>query len=134
MHAVVHKGSLATTLTQRGHQLVADEPTDHGGHDAGPDPFDYVMMGLAACTTISLRAVADRHDIPLERAEVHIHYGRRSGDDDGPRHVMKKVVQLHGSFTDDQLKRLERAAACPVHRMLTTGVDVQTETETVEGR
>ena len=30
------------------HQLVADEPVDSGGTDAGPTPYDYILAALGA--------------------------------------------------------------------------------------
>ena len=33
------------------HQLRADEPVAVGGGDAAPGPYDYVLVGLGACTS-----------------------------------------------------------------------------------
>ncbi len=30
------------------HRLVADEPVDGGGTDAGPNPYDYLLVALGA--------------------------------------------------------------------------------------
>lgn len=60
------------------HDLIADEPTSVGGEDAGPGPFDYLLASLGACTTMTLRMVAERKGWPLDPLEVtlsqqHIH-------------------------------------------------------------
>src|SRR5579862_4813988 len=47
-------------IVAAGHELVADEPPDNGGQNAGPGPFDLVVAGLAACTMITLRMYAER--------------------------------------------------------------------------
>jgi uncharacterized OsmC-like protein len=33
------------------HQLRADEPVDVGGGDTAPGPYDYLLIGLGACTS-----------------------------------------------------------------------------------
>ncbi|MBL6851943.1 MAG: OsmC family protein, partial [Alphaproteobacteria bacterium] len=53
------------TLRTGHHDLIADEGPHEGGADAGPTPFGYVLAGLAACTTITLRMYAERKNWPL---------------------------------------------------------------------
>src|SRR5262245_15346172 len=42
------------------HELLSDEHASLGGADAGPNPFAYVLSGLGACTSITLRMYAER--------------------------------------------------------------------------
>lgn len=30
------------------HRVIADEPADHGGDDAGPTPVDFVLVALTS--------------------------------------------------------------------------------------
>jgi hypothetical protein len=54
------------------HAMRADEAEALGGHDTGPSPYEYVMAGLGACTTMTLRMYADRHNWPLEKTSVEV--------------------------------------------------------------
>ena len=58
------------------HQLLADEPVAAGGEDTGPGPYDFVLAGLGACTSMTMRLYADRKSLPLERTTVTLSTAR----------------------------------------------------------
>jgi putative redox protein len=72
--AVVGAKSIETDLTVRGHRFCCDETEPLGGHDSAPDPYDYILAGLGACTAISLRQYADRKQWPLDKVEIRLTY------------------------------------------------------------
>ncbi len=64
------------TVTIGPHRLLADEPVTAGGEDAGPGPYDFLLAGLGACTSMTLRLYADRKSLPLERTTVTLSHSK----------------------------------------------------------
>lgn len=103
------------------HQLTADEPKSYKGADLGPAPFELLLSGLGACTSMTLRMYADRKGWPLDRVSVKLHHERVPAEDD-PKALtehIERVVTLGGDLDADQRARLlEIADRCPVHQAL----------------
>ena len=108
----------AVTIGQ--HHLLADEPASLGGADAGPAPFDYVMAGLGACTSITLRMYAERKGSALTRVSVALSHEKIEVDGVS-RDRIERTITLDGTLTAEQRQRLlEIANKCPVHRALSS--------------
>lgn len=105
------------------HVLVADEPADAGGDDAGPSPLDFLLAALGACTSMTVKMYAERKGWPLRGVEVRLEQGR-----EGDAHVIRRKIALEGDLTGEQRQRLlEIANKCPVHRTLTGTIRVESE-------
>ncbi|MBK7649371.1 MAG: OsmC family protein [Betaproteobacteria bacterium] len=112
------KGRYQQAVTVGQHQLLADEPVDVGGADAGPAPFDFVMAGLGACTSMTLRMYAERREFPLTHLSVSLSYDKVTVDGVARDHI-QRTITLEGELSDEQRQRLlEIANKCPVHRAL----------------
>ncbi len=121
-----------TELAARSHHAAADEPATFGGTDAGPTPYEYLLMALSACTAMTVRMYATRKGWPLESATVSVRQAR-SHEPDCEQCATEKVgmgqvvrhVELHGPLSDEQRARLlDIANRCPISQTLQRGVQV----------
>jgi putative redox protein len=116
------------------HRLLADEPIEAGGLDSGLAPYDLVLAGLGACTSMTLRLYAERKALPLDQVTVRLAHSRIHAADcedcetkEGMLDRIDRTITLAGNLDDDQRKRLlEIADKCPVHRTLTSEIDIRT--------
>lgn len=106
------------------HRLLADEPTRLGGDDRGPAPFDLVMAGLGACTSMTLRMYAERKGWPLGRVTVDLQH-EKVEIDGLQRDRFVRHIAVEGDLDGEQLARLlEIANKCPVHRALSQSLAI----------
>ncbi len=120
-------------ITVGRHVLSADEP-EPVGHDSGLSPYDLLLAGLGACTSMTLRMYASRKGWPLEHVTVSLRHSRIHAADcadcateSGRLDRMERLIQLSGPLDEEQRQRLlEIANRCPVHRTLHSEVDVVT--------
>ncbi len=116
------KGRYQQAVTVGQHQLIADEPVPVGGADAGPAPFDFIMSGLGACTSMTLRMYAERKGLPLTSIRVELSH-RKVELDGVQRDCIDRKITLDGDLSDEQRQRLlEIANKCPVHRALSQSI------------
>ena len=127
-------GRYSQTMQFGRHELVADEPESVGGNDTGPGPYEYVLMGLGACTSMTIRMYAERKQFPLKRVKVHLGHQKIHSEDcsdcetrEGKVDEITREIFLEGDLTDEQRQKLlDIANRCPVHRTLTSEIKVRT--------
>ena len=127
-------GKFQQTVSVGPHRLVADEPIAAGGDDSGPGPYDYVLAGLGACTSMTMRMYADRKSLPLERVTVTLDHSKIHAEDCaecetkvGMLDQIERVISIEGALDAEQRKKLmEIADKCPVHRTLTSEIRIVT--------
>src|SRR5690242_17748855 len=58
------------------HTLYADQPFKAGGGNRGPDPYQFLLASLGACTAMTLKAYARRKSWPLDQVIVKLEHLR----------------------------------------------------------
>jgi putative redox protein len=104
------------------HRLTADEPATRGGADAGAAPYELLLSGLAACTAITLRMVAERKGWDLRAVEVEARLFKHHEQ----AHI-ERTLLLHGELTPEQRARLlDVSERTPVTLTLKGGIEIST--------
>jgi len=130
------EGRFGTLVEAGNHRWRMDEPVEAGGADTGPTPYDMLLAGLGACTSMTLNLYARREGIPLEGVTIRLHHDRNHAKDcahcadagENPRiEAIFRTITLEGPLSFEQRERLMAVAEkCPVHRTLTGTLHVHT--------
>ena len=114
------------------HAFQADEPSANGGNDAGPESHELLLAALGACASITVQMYADRKQWPVGVVHVHLSYVKVPAEDQpdaktGTVDEIEMRISFSGDLSQDQQRRLlEIAGRCPVHKMLTSQVQIHT--------
>ncbi len=138
LFSVVTKTSTSafkTKITAGKHTFYSDEPKEVGGSDTGPSPYEILISALGACTGMTLTMYARRKSIPLKSITVYMRHDKVYAEDcaeaDKPTckiDVIHREIELVGKLTKEQRKSLlDIANKCPVHKTLTSGLNVKTK-------
>jgi putative redox protein len=137
-HIVVRgdAGTFKQEITAGKHRLLADEPASAGGGDTGPDPYDYLLASLGVCTSMTVGFYARRNKLPLEGITISLWHSRIHASDceecetkEGMLDRIDVEIEMDGSLTPEQhAKLMEIAGKCPVHRTLTSEINIRLRT------
>ena len=135
---VSSRSGLAQEIVSGAHRWHADEPAPLGT-DTGPSPYELLLSSLGACTSMTLRLYAQRKGIDLQRITIRLQLSRIHAEDcvdcetrTGFIDRIDREIELSGNLDEAQKHRLlEIAERCPVHRTLTSEINIQTSLKRV---
>jgi uncharacterized OsmC-like protein/fermentation-respiration switch protein FrsA (DUF1100 family) len=128
-------GRLQQLISVGSHRFFADEPVEQGGLGSGLSPYDLLLAGLGACTSMTLRLFAERKGWPLGKVRVALSHHKIHAEDcadcetrEGRIDEIARSISLRGELDAAQRAGLlEIADKCPVHRTLHGEVKVRTQ-------
>ena len=132
--AKIGRSKYKTLITSGNHQIIGDEPAPFG-EDLGPTPYDFLLIALGSCISMTLRMYADRKGWDMEEAEIELDQSRIYVKDcedchsqDGYVHLIEKKIKFTGNLTEQQRQRLmEISEKCPVYKTLTCEIKIITK-------
>jgi putative redox protein len=119
-------------VSTNSHYWLADEPTNVGGNNMGPDPYEHLLAGLGACTVMTLRMYAVRKNLPIKHIKVELRHSRDYQQDcqqcenqsHGIEAIIREISYTGELDTAQKARFLEIADKCPVHKTLHNNVAV----------
>jgi Predicted redox protein, regulator of disulfide bond formation len=129
---VLSRENLKQEITSGENIIIADEPISAGGSGQGFDPYSLLLAALGACTSMTLTLYARNKKWDLKSVRVELSHEKIHAEDcrqcetkDGKLDQIKREIHLEGNLTADQTQRLrEIARHCPVHRTLTSEINI----------
>jgi uncharacterized OsmC-like protein len=114
---VTYRGGTKFHIHSHAHMIVADQPRDDGGTDAGMSPVELFIGSLGSCVAYFVAQYCARHGIASEGLVLDVNYDVA----EQPHRVGRVAVRIHlpASVNPSQEERLLRVAqACTVHQSL----------------
>ena len=133
---VTNDSGLAQQIVSGHHEWRADEPAP-AGTDTGPSPYELLLGALGSCTSMTLRLYAQRKGMDLRRITVKLRHYRVHVEDcvdceskTNFQFHIDREIHVEGDLNEEQKRRLlDIAEHCPVHRTLTSKIDIKTTME-----
>jgi len=120
--SIINTGQYQTIVSSGKHAIITDEPAELDGTDTGMAPTELLLASLSACTAITLQMYIRRKMWVVKEIIVDLElFNILAGT------LIKRKIDISGELTEDQKKRIHHVAeACPVHKILTGQVVIET--------
>ena len=90
----------------------------------GLTPGELLTGSLASCTSITLRMYSDRKEWDVQEIIVNV----TLNDEEKNNPVLSRTVEVKGNLNEqEQARLLAIANACPIHKLLSRGIEIRTE-------
>ncbi len=111
--------------------LKGDEPLSMGGQNAGPSPYDFLLVALGSCTAITLRLYAERKGYTFSHLKVTLNHEKLPNRQD----KITRNIEVDGDFDESVVQRLlDIATKCPMARTLTGGIEIDNRIESPKSK
>jgi putative redox protein len=129
IEAKLHRANGAlTTLSNGRHVWNSDVDKTLGSDDRAPDPHDLLDSALAACTTLTLELYIRRRQMPVTDLRVTVDRVEGKNEQGQVRYQMQRRIFIEGDVAQiDRERLLEIANKCPIHRLLSGEILIQSE-------
>jgi len=118
------KGKLHADIQAGSHTIASGLSLALGGEDEAPDPHAVLEASLAACTILTVQLYANRKGWAINSIDVTIRIDAEGKE--GTR--MTREISFGPGLNAEQIERLtEIANKCPIHRLLTGPVTIDTK-------
>ena len=120
---VSHRYGASFEVRVRGHRLIVDQPSTHGGDDQGPTPTELFVASLGACVAHYAQAYLLKHGLSTGGVAVESDF---HWDEAGTR-VAGITLSLRLPADVDEGRReaaLRAAMRCAVHRSIQTSPEI----------
>lgn len=130
-----------TVVTARQFRLVVDEPAELGGSDAGANPVEHVLAGLAGCLNVVAHVVAREMGFAIRSLEIAVSGvldpARFLGEPTTARAGFREIRAVLRVASDADSATLSRwletvRGRCPVSDNLANPTPVQVEVEALK--
>ena len=127
--------SALTQLSNGRHAWSSDVDKVNGSGDLAPDPHELLDSALAACTVLTLELYIRRRQMAVRDLQVRITHTEGKTEDGRVRYELQREIRIDGDLSEaDRQRLMEIADRCPIHRLLTGEIHVQTRAvETLSG-
>lgn len=98
------------------HVVQTDQPTDNGGEDSAPSPFDLFLASIGTCAGIFIQGFCAQRNIPYEEIQL---LERPTFGDDGVLTSIDLEVRLPAGFPQKYREAVVKVAEqCSVKKAL----------------
>ncbi len=120
--ATSESDKLYTEVKTADKNYFVDEPIEIGGTDLAPNPIEYFLGSLAACTTITLQLYAKRKAWNTGKIEVIAELDTNDSQDK----KIIKTIRFENQLSTEQIERLFAIAEiCPVAKLISEAVPMR---------
>jgi putative redox protein len=67
---ITFDGGKVITAHTHGHAIRTDQPSDNGGENTAPAPFDLFLASIGTCAGIYIKSFCDNRNIPAEGIKI----------------------------------------------------------------